>query len=178
MKIIQSVPTIGYFYSNIYSFRIINMLSKMGFADMKLKLGENIFKCVKNLLSSQNPLFSQLLNDSMNETNELTLSSKCSVESIQLLITYYGFGEIEIDNENVIDLLKTCVYYNETKLIDICTEYISNHFSLDILIDLLNCSEIFKAECCEKIQELVSQKLGEMIIDLLDESIYIYIYKQ
>lgn len=98
--------------------------------------GEEI-KTIKYFFCSKNALFDSLINDRL-FNGCLELSSEVNKNGFYILERYYSNGVIEFDDNNFIDILKICCYYNENKLLHECEEYViynANEKMMRILLD-------------------------------------------
>lgn len=55
-----------------------------------------------------------------------------------MLLKYYGYGIIDINDNNIIDIYITSIILNELKLKNVCENYINQNLSVKIVKNLLH----------------------------------------
>lgn len=55
-----------------------------------------------------------------------------------MLLKYYGYGIVDINDNNIIDIYITSIILNELKLKNVCENYINNNLSVKIVKNLLH----------------------------------------
>lgn len=160
---------------NIFKFIIslCRLFVNNGFGDMKIKIENQEIITMKCFLCCFNSVFNSLIKD--NKFNGcLELFEDCSINSYYLLEKYYSGGLIEINNNNCIELLKICVYYNEKTLLKECENYIIKHFNSDIMKKILTNEKILQCEDLKKLKKIENEYIKTNGYELLNESIYYY----
>lgn len=112
------------------------MLVSKGFGDVSFNVNGEEVEGVKSIISSQNQTLSAIINDEK-ASSIIPISERIKINSFKMLLRYYGYGKIILTDENVCNLLYCCLCYNEMNLSNICKEYILNHLSINLVINLL-----------------------------------------
>lgn len=141
-----------------------------GLGDIKIKCGEEELIGIKSILMNGNELFRKLIEDEK-FSGVLEIYEECTKESFLNLEMYYGGGYIDINTENVCDLLKICIYYNETRLIAICEEFISNNPDDIVMIELFELLHLCTSKKLRKLSEMSENYLEMNGIKYLSKSI-------
>lgn len=110
------------------------------FSDIDIEIDGEIIPCVKAFLCYKNPIFNKLISDPQCPS-PLPLSDSVTKHGFMLLLRYYGYGSIEINVKNVMEILRICIMYNENYLLKICKEFIEKHFNEDLIKELLITTE-------------------------------------
>lgn len=89
---------------------------------MKILVEDQEILVVKSLFCGFNSILTQLITDSQ-FNGVLELFEGCTVESFLALDRFYSCGKVEINEENCVDILSICVYYDEKDLFNQCQKY-------------------------------------------------------
>lgn len=152
-----------------------------GYGDVKFSVRGEEVEGVKSIICSKNSTLSTIINDEK-AFNVIPIEERIHVESFKMLLSYYGYGKIILDDENVSNLLYCCLCYFEMNLGNKCKEYILNYLCVNLIIDLLknvnpslieNDSGEFKIKIESYIRENSVKLLSEakslsLPIDILD----------
>lgn len=126
--------------------------------DINIEVNGEIIPCIKSFLCYKNPIFNKLISDPLCPS-PLPLSDAVTKHSFMLLLRYYGYGTIDINNENVVEVLRICILYNENYLLRICKEYIEKHFNEDLIAELLSTTEYLNNDYMNSTNDLLQNYL-------------------
>lgn len=104
---------------------LINDLVNKGYGDITFKIGDTEIVSVKNLLLYQNNNYlSTLINNAFDRKSNIFLSEGITVNGFKMLMVYYGYGNVEVNSNNICDLLVTSYLIKDYTLFKQCKEYI------------------------------------------------------
>lgn len=79
--------------------------------------------------------FQSLLSN--NNKEYIINDNNISFNGFNNLINYLSFQNIEINDNNIIDIMKTCIYYKEEKLYNICKKYVQDNICISLAVDIV-----------------------------------------
>lgn len=111
-----------------------------GYNDIVLLIEGEEVSSVSSLLCISNDRLKSIIEDDKVE-KQILLPYQVTKNAFSLLCNYYGYGLIEINEENVSEVLMCCICLNEMKLLSICEKYVLNHENERIIMGILNLME-------------------------------------
>lgn len=104
---------------------LINDLVSKGYGDVTFKIGDTEIVSIKNLLLYQNNNYlTTLINNAFDKRSNIFLSEGITVNGFKMLMVYYGYGNVEVNSDNICDLLVTSYLIKDYTLFKQCKEYI------------------------------------------------------
>lgn len=95
---------------------ILNLVNK-GKGDVEFLVKGTKIKGIKSILSAQNEIFDRLINDPL-AGYIIQLPDVVSLNGINALFRYYGYGNADINTDNMMDALITSIALNEKDFCD------------------------------------------------------------
>lgn len=116
---------------------LINYLVKRGFGDdVFIVEGEKI-PCFSYLVKEKNETLRKIMEDGKRES-EIKVCESITKTGFNILMRYYGYGKVKIDETNVSDVLMVCVCYNELELVERCKEYLEKNMKITLIQEIFN----------------------------------------
>lgn len=166
MKIERAIPSNGY----------INELIGKGLSDIEFQYAndENV-KGNKMLLSLACKKFEEIFQNINDDNGVVILPNMVSRIGLTQIISYLGYGKVQITSANVIDILLSSSYFELKDLLIHCTNYINTHFNMRMMKRLLiAASDYWKYP--EEIKPVLDDYIKYNGYRLLKTSIHIFIY--
>lgn len=145
----------------------MNHLVNQNYGDVMFNVQGERMRGIRMLICSQNEALNQIISDPL-ATSVIDISPDVSPSSFSLLLTYYGYGAIKIDDDNVVDMIVICVSYGETSLLNVCIKYLHDHFNYKLAFDLFSNLKILNSRNLEETKKLIQSYIpivGSYIID-------------
>lgn len=134
MKIVKDSNNLGYFFLIINSliYEVINN----NYSDIIFIIENKEIKCNEAIISTCNNTIKNIINNSKNK-NEIYINN-ITVNGFIMLLKYYGYGIVDINDNNIIDIYITSIILNDLKLKNVCENYINNNLTVKIVKNLLH----------------------------------------
>lgn len=116
---------------------LINYLVKEGFSDDVFVVGEERIPCISCLVKDKNETLRKIMED-IHREKEIRISEEVSKIGFEVLLRYYGYGKVIINENNVVDTLVASVCYKEEKLVYKCKAFIKTHPSIELIQEIYN----------------------------------------
>lgn len=124
-RIVQNVPDCGYITQVNIIFRIIHSLVDSNIYDVIFVCNKAKIPAVKSLLIQQNPyLKSLVINSSLSAP--VVLNPVITEKAFNLILTYYGYGQVILTEENCIEILIASFFIDVIHLIKTTKLYIND----------------------------------------------------
>lgn len=117
--------------------RIIARMIESGYSDLVFVAEREEIPSICLFMCHSNERLKKIIEDPKAEA-KIVLPDHISKRSFLLLSCYYGYGVVDINEENVCDLLNCCICFNEVNLMNICLKYIKSHENKKLVVDVLN----------------------------------------
>lgn len=122
-------------------------------------------KCSSIILSIGNATLAELISDK-DYKGILQLFEGVNEDTFLEVEKYYGGGCMNVDVDNVCEILKFSLYYNDKKILNICYKFIRSHFDGKVLVNIFNSPELI---------HLQKSNLYELSKNALISDVYKYI---
>lgn len=159
MTIYKSISTIG-LYQDLMNHKMFDI---QFIINNKEILGNRCLLCINN------KKIEDLIHNNNNPQSPIILNVDLSVDIIEKLFSYYYFGGIDIDYNNVCEIMKVCSYFEESVIYYKCIKYIKNNMNIEMTYTIINNIELFRND---HNKEIISQ-----MEDYLRINYYNYITK-
>lgn len=108
-----------------------------GYNDVVLLIENEEVCSVSSILCVSNTRLKAIIKDEK-AVGKISLPEKITRKAFCMLCRYYGYGMVEIDEENVCELLMCCICLDEENLLVKCKEFILSHLNNRVVVDILN----------------------------------------
>lgn len=135
---------------------------------------KSTLKSVKFFPSHANGTIAKLYSEAQPD-QPYSLPDIIPANGFKLLLRYYGYGIIDIDENNAVDVLFTSLCVGDMYLFDLILTYTTNHISLTICKAFLELLPKFDQHLISNLEEMICSYLVENGFELLNQSIFINI---
>lgn len=118
------------------------------FADTILLIGNEEIPVNRTLLCLFNEELKNIILNSQ-DSMRISLPEIITKKAFLLMIRYYGFSTIKIDEDNVSELLLCAICLKEEKIITCCKHFILSHLSDKLIEELLNILQLIPESLSE-----------------------------
>lgn len=108
-----------------------------GYSDLVFVVEKEEISSIALFICHSNERLKNIIEDPKAD-DKIVLPDHITKRSFLLLSCYYGYGVVDINEENVCELLNCCICFNEVSLLNICLKYIKSHTSKKLVVDVLN----------------------------------------
>lgn len=147
---------------------LINYLATKGFSDDVFVVGEERIPCISYLVKDKNETLRKIMED-IHREKEIRISEEVSKIGFEVLLRYYGYGKVIINENNVVDTLVASVCYKEEKLVYKCKDFVETHPNIPLI------QEIFDFIPCGRVLDYFKEIFKDYMMiygyKLLDDSI-------
>lgn len=111
MKLTKKVPSQGYYLHFLFHRIILDLVNK-GKGDVEFLVKGTRVQGVKAILAAQNLILDQLINDPLADC-VIELPDVVTVNGINVLFRYYGYGNADVNPDNMMDALIASIALND-----------------------------------------------------------------
>lgn len=134
-------------------------------SDFKLKVNNQYIYVMKCFLFNSNPIFKKIYEDEFKD--EIEINSDITIQTILLILKYYSYGQIEINNDNIVNLMLFCIYYNDIDLLYELKKYISE-INIEALFDVLKYPPLIKSNSGKELKPMFENFIRLNVNNIFD----------
>lgn len=144
-------------------------------SDIILQFSDNsTIKSVKFFPSHSNSTIAKLFSEAKSDI-PYTLPDKFPVDGFKMLLKYYGFGVVDVNENNAVDFLLTAFYVGDMKLFGFIKSYVDNHITIYTCKSFLEYLPNFDNKIILNLNNNICDYLVENGYEILNQSIIIII---
>ena len=148
------------------------------FIDVHLKVGEEVFSAHRIVLAASSDYFHAMFTHEMKESNHEVVELKdesISAATLKILLDSIYSGDLQVNDENVLDVLVAADHLQVTSIVQQCCEYLQTQFvqlRFDVQTYCQICT-IANRHGLTDLQEATRSKMASMYKDVCETEVFL-----